>query len=299
MNLLPMKAMQYFCVAARTLSFKDAAQQLSVTPGAVSQQIKALELWLGFQLFERETRALRLTPAGNTYYKRVTPHIQELLGISHSMRHGSATRPLYIALPPSFEVVCFAPRLKRLMELFPKLELRTKTSQLPVTLKDDGTEIAIRYLPTPDPELNCTKLASLHLQPLCSPEFLQQNPQILTGSFEGVTLIHNILHPDWHLFYLPLGINPATVRNFHCEQSLTAIDVARAGGGITLVDNVMGHAFIESGQLVRFCDYNVKASRDLYLVHSKHTHLSRQVCEVKEWLIESFSEATPSDIPDA
>lgn len=287
-----MKAVQYFCVAARTLSFKDAAEQLSVTPGAVSQQIKLLENWLGFQVFERETRALKLTSLGNTYFRRVSPQLQELLGVTHSMRQLTMFRPVHIALPPSFEIVCFVPKLNAILESFPQLEIRTKTSQLPATLRDDGTEIAIRYLSTPDPGLECHKLVDLQLMPVCSPSLLARNPGLQCGDFDGITLIHNILHPDWHLFSNSLGIDFEVVRNYHCEQSLSAIEAAKRGVGIALIDSLMAKPFIDSGELIHLGNHVVKASRDLYLVHSNRHPLTPQASELKKFLIRSFKNVT-------
>ncbi len=290
MNSLPMKAIQYFCVAARTLSFKDAAEQLAVTPGAVSQQIKLLENWLGVQLFERETRAIRLTSLGNSYFKRIEPRMQEVIGVTHSMRQMSRSRAVQLAVPPAFEVLCLVPKLPEILQRFPNIDLRTKASPMPTALREDGTEMAIRYMTVPDPKLTCYKLTDLIMTPMVSPDLLVNHPEATAGDYSKLTLIHDILHPDWHLFYDRMGIDAEQIKTFHCDQSLVSLTLAEQGMGVALADDLLaGHA-LKNGRLVPLIDWRVTARRALYLVHSAEQPLSPQALMIRDWVLETYGQ---------
>ncbi|MBY4677008.1 LysR substrate-binding domain-containing protein [Marinobacterium arenosum] len=287
MDMPPLKAVQYFCIAAQCLSFKQAAERLSVTPGAISQQIRTLEAWLGVQLFERGTRSIALTALGNSYFKRISPMMQELVGVTHSMKQLSRVRTVKLALPPAFGVRWFSPRLPGLLAAQPELDLRTHASSLPVKLGRDSFELAIRYLVAPDPKLECVPLQKLWLTPVCSPDYQQR---MQSEPAQRHTLIHDILHPDWHLFYDLLQIDPRQCRTLHFDQCLMALDAIEQGLGIALCDQLLVADALAAGKLVRLLDQPQPAQRRLYLVHSRETPLSRPAAELKQWLLAQFAE---------
>lgn len=287
----PLKAIQYFCVSAQHMSFKSAAQQLSVTPGAVSQQIRVLENWLGGSLFNRGTRTISLTPLGSTYFNRVNPKLQEMIGVTYSMQTLSISRSLKLSLTQSFSACWLSHHLADFMESYPQIDLRIHTSSYLINFGDDGSELAVRYLAAPDQELSCHSLQPLVLTPVCSPDYMQRFPDLSEGNFNDCTLIHDILHPDWHRFTALLGMEQSSVKGIHFDQAQLALTCAEKGMGIALADQVLAEHLIRKGHLVPICQHTLPAHRHLYLVHSARAPLSAQAELLKNWLLQHFSNA--------
>lgn len=300
----PLKAIQYFCVAAQYLSFKDAANQLSVTPGAVSQQVRVLEVWLGGRLFERGTRSVALTTLGQTYFNRVNPLMQEVIGVTHSVQQLTYSRPLKLATTQSFAARWLGPHLGEFLQQGEavsndslsrnnfsnnKTDLRIVSSSQIEELADDGSELAIRYLPRPDPTLSCHLLKELQLRPVCSPEYLQRFPNIAQGDLSGCTLVHDILHPDWHQFYKLFELDHRPLSALHFDHAQLALDAAERSLGIALSDQLLSEQSFAAGRLVAFSDFVVPAHRHLYLVHSNKVPLSDAAERLKTWLLDTLS----------
>lgn len=303
MDTAPIKAIHYFCVAARHMSFKTAAEELSITPGAVSQQVRILESWLGAALFERGTRVIRLTRMGEDYFKRVDHQLNELLGVSHSISRQSRRRQVKLALPPGFAQQCFAPRLAAFFQRYPQLELQTNVSVLPEALNGEHNELAVRHLSTPTSGLVCEKLQDVCLMPVCSTAYLHSHPLLKVklqnvsdaehNGFKATTsadccLIYNQQQPDWHKVYPLLNINPDLERVYHCNTSVNVLDAVRHHVGIGLLEGSLIERELASGELVGLLNEPLPASRHMYLVHSDNVLLSDDALLVKEWLLESF-----------
>ncbi len=304
----PLKAIQYFCIAAQYLSFKEAANQLSVTPGAVSQQVRVLEVWLGGRLFERGTRSIALTPLGHTYFNRVNPLMQEVIGVTHSVQQLTYSRTLKLATTQSFAARWLGPHLGEFLQQdsgseekasarskqpdhsnHRKIDLRIVSSSQIEDLADDGSELAIRYLPRPDPKLSCHLLKKLELRPVCSPEYLERFPAILHGDLTGCTLVHDILHPDWHRFYQLFELDHRPLSALHFDHAQLALDAAERSLGIALADQLLAEQGIDSGRLICFSEFMVPAHRHLYLVHSNRVPLSEPAEKIKRWLMQTLA----------
>ncbi|MBB1488604.1 LysR substrate-binding domain-containing protein [Oceanospirillum sediminis] len=286
----PLKAIQYFCIAAQHMSFKEAARQLSVTPGAVSQQVRILESWLGGSLFNRGTRMISLTPLGSTYFNRVNPLLQELIGVTHSMQMLSFSRSLKLSLTQSFSALWLNSNLKEFIQQHPLIDLRIHTSSYLINFADDGSELAIRYLAAPDPSLSCYLLQSLRLFPVCSMDYLEQFPGIRQGDFSDCTLIHDILHPDWHRFYPEMQLDNFNLRALHFDQAQLALSCAENGLGITLADQILARDALAKQRLVRVGTHSLPAHRHLYLAYSARAPLSPQAELLKNWLLLKLAE---------
>ncbi|WP_051227320.1 LysR substrate-binding domain-containing protein [Oceanospirillum beijerinckii] len=325
----PLKAIQYFCVAAQHLSFKEAANQLSVTPGAVSQQVRVLEAWLGGRLFERATRSITLTTLGQTYFNRVNPLMQETIGVTHSVQQLTYSRTLKLATTQSFAARWLGAHLKEFLQQDSdqigagdfgkqavgkkdldgidaekkvaspsqqpstqnqrKMDLRIVSSSHIEDLADDGSELAIRYLPQPDPTLSCHRLKELELRPVCSPEYLERFPGVLHGDLTGCTLVHDILHPDWHRFYPLFKMDHRLLSALHFDHAQLALDAAERSLGIALADQLLAEQSLDSGHLISFSRFMIPAHRHLYLVHSNRVPLSEPAERIKRWLMQTLS----------
>ena len=124
------RGLRTFCVAARRLSFKAAAEELCVTPSAVSHQIKGLEQQLQARLFERRTREIALTELGSTLFAQVEPLLSELDNVTaRFMQRNGQRRVLRISLLPFFASEMFIPRLSAFADQNRAIDIRVETTE--------------------------------------------------------------------------------------------------------------------------------------------------------------------------
>lgn len=293
MSQPPLKAIQCFCLAAQHLSFKKAAREMTVTPGAVSQQIKLIENWLGLDLFQRRARSIVLTEAGNAYYRRIAPLMNELIGINRSLRQIDRLKMVRIALPPAFALLCLGARLPEFRASYPDIELRLQASSLLYSLQGTGNDLAIRYLMEPDEQLDCTLLARLEVFPVCSPAYLAAHPALARGELHGVTLLHDTLHPDWHRLGQAHDLTIPANGGLYFDQAVLTRQAAENELGLALGDRVLYRDALDAGRLVTPFDASISARRHLYLAHAGNPLLSPSASLVKAWIIETFRDPHP------
>ena len=289
MSQPPLKALHYFCVAARHLSFKHAADELFVTPGAVSQQVKYLERWLGIPLFVRNARQVALTETGSTFYRRLWPLMSELLGVSQSMQRINRSKAVRITLPPAFAMVRFGPQLGHFRQSHPGIELQLHASTLLSSLDGSDHDLAIRYLPEEDLQYDCTRLASLEVIAACSPGYLEQHDRLDAGELGGCTLIHDHLHQDWQRLISHANLDARHTENLYFDHATLAQQAAESGLGLWLTDRTLSGSLLESGKLVPLFNASLPARRHLFLVHNRNTALSASATAAKQWILERFT----------
>lgn len=282
MSQPPLKALHYFCVAARHLSFKLAAEELFVTPGAVSQQVKYLETWLGIPLFMRTARQVTLTEAGSTFYRRIWPLMSELLGVSQSMQRINRSKTVRITLPPAFAMIRFGPQLAHFRQSHPGVELQLHASSLLSSLDGADHDLAIRYLPEADPQYDCTRLATLEVMAVCSPDYLRQYPGLSVGDLSGCSLIHDHLHQDWQRLISQAGLNASQTENLYFDHATLAQQAALSELGVWLTDRMLSGPELHATRLIQLFDTTIPARRHLFLVHNRNTALSASATAVKQ-----------------
>ncbi|MES2160787.1 MAG: LysR substrate-binding domain-containing protein [Pseudomonadota bacterium] len=151
---LPVIALRTFESSARHLSFKLAADELAVTPGAVSHQVRTLEEWLGVALFDRLPRGVRLTPKGETLFHSLHSALADLAQVTNSLRAVPAAGRLTVTTPSSFAALWLIPRLDRFYARHPEVNLRLDTSTTTIDLQQDASvDVAIRYGGGPYPDM--------------------------------------------------------------------------------------------------------------------------------------------------
>src|SRR5258708_21731273 len=174
----PLNALRAFEAAARHLSLTKAAQELNVSPGAVSHQIRALEALLGIELFERRVRAIALTPAAKMLYPGLQNGFLEIEEAVESVRHVANERVLVVSTPPGLTAKWLAARLYRFASGHPVIEVRISSSLANANFTTDGVDVAVRHLavrPGNDPALLIERLVELSLVPVCSPRLYEQH----------------------------------------------------------------------------------------------------------------------------
>ncbi|MDU9025706.1 LysR substrate-binding domain-containing protein [Pseudomonas corrugata] len=252
---LPLTALRGFESAARLGSFKAAAQELNITPAAISHQVKSLEAFLGVQLFERSSQNVRLSADG----KRLHPHIHRaLLDIQHGLQMLSppcTAQSLVVSTTPAFASLWLIPRLGDFHRLYPDIDVRLHSSSDVVDLQRDASiDLAIRALFIPEPQLIEQPLLDEYFGVYCRPDW---QPPVKNSPVELIDvpwLSHSSTAVDWLAWCTAAGtqswLDNARLRRYDEEQH--ALQAAIAGYGLVLASNVLVAEALARGQLVGY-----------------------------------------------
>lgn len=257
----PLNALRAFEVAARHLSLTKAADELSVTPSALSHQIKGLEDFLGLRLFERRGRAIELTDAGRQLYPGLHAGLVQIRDAVTSLRGRGDDHILVVSAPPGFTAKWLAPRLYRLASANPDLDVRISSSLANANFRTDGVDIAIRNLPfdhPADPELVIERLADLVYEPVVAPALKKAHGSLATAEdWRHMPLIHDESLrgrqriPGWPDWFAAAGISGVEInRGLRFTSADHAIEAAIEGAGALLAASVMTYDDVRTGRLV-------------------------------------------------
>jgi len=305
-RLPPLNALRAFEVAARHLSFKLAADELSVTPTAISHQIRSLEQDLGVPLFRRLTRALELTPEGEA----MLPKLREAMAaIAASVEAVRALRPvsrLSVVAPPSFASRWLVPRLQRFGQLQPQVELHLASATKaidgaeagglgidPASARGDAAQLWIRFGSGRYPGYRSELLLEPEYTAVCSPALLRAKvPLCLPSDLQRHQLIHDDTVPDtrerptWAEWLQAAGVGGLqSDTGLHFSDSGLAIAAALDGVGIALVSKPLVAAEVAAGRLVVPFDVSLRRSFAYYIVTPDGTGGLPPVEAFRAWLL--------------
>jgi len=291
-SLPPLNALRAFEAAGRHLSLTRAAEELNVTPAAVSHQIKALEAYLGVPLFHRRNRALLLTDAGQICLPGLRQGFEHLAEAVDAARGQIADRPLTVSVAPSFGAKWLVPRLDRFTAAHPGLDVRLDAStRLADPLRED-IDVCIRYGPGNYPGLHVECLMAEEVVPVCSPALLK-GPDGLRAPTDLCK--HVLLHvdapigdnnlPDWPMWLAAAGVTNCDVsRGPRFTMASMAVQVAIAGQGVALAGSVLVADDIAAGHLVKPFELSFPTKFSYYVVCSPATAEQTRVVAFREWL---------------
>ena len=252
---LPLTALRTFESASRLLSFKAAAQELSVTPTAVSHQIRSLETWLGVPLFERLPRQVRLTECGERLFHSVHGALLDVAQSLDTLRPQRSTGHLTVSTTPAFAALWLVPRLGRFYAAHPGINLRLDTQCEVVDLQQDASvDLVIRYSLDDYPNLYGLCLFDESFAVYGSPE------QVVLAQTQAPTLIsvrwHNskLYALGWQAWCEKAGerwLRDAPILREYDEEHY-ALQAAIAGQGLVLASNILVSESLASGLLVPY-----------------------------------------------
>ena len=257
-SIPPLNPLRAFEVAARHLSFTRAAEELFVTPSAVSHQVKTLEENLGVQLFIREAKTLVLTPAGTAYLPGVQMAFKQLADATHRL-HSKDRPALKVNMPPTFAVKWLIPRMDRFMQAHPDIDLKVSTSNHRIDFERDDFDLAIRYGRGDYPGLYSRLCLPVEVMPVCSPALLQGSaPLEVPSDLKHHTLLHDdstytdVSNPDWAMWLEHAGATDVDAsRGPSFWPSHLVINAAISGLGVALVKKNWIEQDLAEGRLVR------------------------------------------------
>jgi LysR family glycine cleavage system transcriptional activator len=274
------------------LSLTRAAQELHVTPAAVSHQVKALEEGLGQKLFRRVGRELVLTDAGQLLLPPLGDALDRMLEGVNRVRDLHRTEPLTVSVPPSFGAKWLMPRLENFRTLCPDTEVRIDASMRLVDLDREDIDLAIRYGSGPYSGLEVECLLSDQVFPVCSPALIARGPALITpADLAKHTLIHTQYveaadaFPDWPMWLRAVGLPELHAhRELHISLAGMAVDAAVAGQGVALLGRVLVEEDLANKRLVRLFDTSVDVDFRYFLVRSPRRPVSPELASFMNWL---------------
>ncbi|SAK60749.1 transcriptional regulator [Caballeronia fortuita] len=277
-----LNALRAFEASGRLGSFKEAAAELHVTHGAISQQVRLLEAWLGAPLFERHNRRVVLTPAARAYLAEIGPLFAQLA--QATARYGlpeAVSRTLTVNAPATFTLRWLVPRLERFRANHADVEVRIETSNEPVERLKDACDVVIRGGPDTFYGYVMRPFLTEERMPVCSPALLRRLPLRTPDDMRRHTLLHTSslprVWPDWlALVNLP-ALTPAAVLTF--DHFYLTLQAAVDGMGIAMGPSALVADDLATGRLVApfdgprlpsrsYCTYiaDEKAGNDLIVL---------------------------------
>ncbi len=296
----PLNALRAFEAAARHLSLTKAAQELHVTAGALSHQIRGLEELLGLELFERRVRSIALTRAGQTLYPGLRTGFIHLREAVAGLREGGDERVLVISTPPGFTSKWLAPRLYRFSSAYPAIDVRVSSSIHNANFTTDGVDVAVRNLPinaVTDPELVIEKLMDLSFLPVCSPRLIEaRGPFTTPQALKAVPLIHDdtlanrVGIPGWADWFEAAGVEDVDVsRGLRFSSSDHALDATVEAAGVLLAHDVLAYDELRTGRLVIPFEFALRSGRAYHFVCAKRRRDHPNVQAFHDWIKEEVA----------
>jgi LysR family glycine cleavage system transcriptional activator len=284
-SLPPLNWLRTFEVSARSLNFTKAAQELHLTQGAVSQQIRLLEGHLGVALFTRLPRGLTLTNEGMSYLPVVQDSISRLAAATNELFSQDQRTPVKIRGSLSFFVHWLAPRLTEFHRLYPNIDIRY-ISSLWVKDSEADDDFEIRWGNGQWPGYVSQRLSWDSLFPVCSPDLLARLPLNTTFDLTEHTLLHVLGYEEGWGYWLSM-VNETDVdpsRGMQLDTLLASLRLAELGVGIALARSSMVEDMLADGRLVEPFALRIPASESFYLVRKSGTALSLEAMSFFDWL---------------
>ncbi|AIV65081.1 transcriptional regulator GcvA [Burkholderia pseudomallei] len=288
---LPMlNALRVFEAAARHESFSRAADELSVTHGAVSHQMRALEAELGVPLFVRHGKRLALTDAGGRYAQQVRAALALLADATREVRASERDKRLVVSTLPSFAARWITPRIGPFIERHPEIDLELRASDSLVDFARDDVDVAIRFGHGVYPGLHVEPLLDETFFPVCAPTLnggmLPETPADLVR--------YPLLRSDdelWRPWFDAAGLDTLTEpkRGVLYQDSSNLLQAAIDGQGIALVRRSLAVPEVAAGRIVRLFDIAGPSPWHYFFVCPPSLAQTPRVKALRSWLLDEIA----------
>ena len=286
-RLPPLNALKAFEAAARHKSFTEAAQELCVTQGAVSHQVKALEDELGLRLFNREHRRLVITSAGQSYLQVIRDAFDRLALGTENLLEQQNSGVLNVSTSPNFTSKWLVHRLGRFAEQHPTIDLRVAATLQHIDFAREDFDLAIRHGDGQWPELHVAQLCVEELFPVCSPSYARRRPALTApADLKNRTLLHVNERRDWATWLEAANVDDVDFRRGPIfNQASIAFDAAIDGQGVALARSALAAWDLGAGRLVRPFALSLKVPYSYWIVCPKPAANLPKITIFREWLL--------------
>jgi LysR family glycine cleavage system transcriptional activator len=294
---LPLNALRAFEAAARLGSMTAAARELSVTPGAVSQQIALLESRLGVRLLQRLGRSLELTEPGRSYFPPLRGAFRQIEEATRRVAATSEARALTISAPPAFAASWLVPRLGDYQTRHPEVDLRIVTGRALVDFETGEVDVAIRHGLGRWKGLRADRVATVQLIAVCSKTVLAGRALSGSADLASLPLLHDAARRDWPLWFQAHGVYPLpkeALAGPSFDDQMLLIQAAVAGQGVALVSEVLARRELKRRELVKAIDLAWPDEFAYWLVSPLATAGQPKIAAFRDWLL---TQAEPLTLP--
>jgi LysR family glycine cleavage system transcriptional activator len=286
-SLPPLNALRSFDAAARHQSFTRAADELCVTQGAVSHQVKALEAELGLKLFNRERHGLVITEAGREYLAVVRDAFDRIALGTDRLLERQRSGVITVSTSPDFAAKWLVNRLGRFAEAHPEIELRVSATMHHVDFAREDVDLAIRHGAGDWPGLDAVNLCAEELFPVCSPALvigrngIQEPEDVLQ-----FPLLHLNDRRDWSRWLEAAGApGEGLLHGPILNHASMLIDAAIDGQGIALARTTLAATDLISGRLIRPFQTALPLHNTYWIVSPQATSMLPKIVVFRDWLL--------------
>jgi len=291
-NFPPLNSLRAFEATARHLSFQNAAEELSVTPGAISQQIKKLEDILQTPLFHRNNRAVTLTKAGRVLQPDLSRGFESLDDAVQQLKQSAEHQHITVSMTPSFAAKWLVPRLEKWTAQQPDVDVRISASLGLANFGPDGVDLGVRFGSGNYDGLTSALLLKESFVVVCSPIFIDGSKQIKTPEdLHDHTLIH-VSGPqgtpgtDWQEWLKSAGVDGIdTSRGLVFDDTAVAILAAIGGQGVLLSRRALVEDDITADRLALPFDLDLPLEFAWRIVAPEGKLKRPEVCAFRDWLL--------------
>ena len=297
-----LRSLRAFNAAARHLSFTKAADEMGVTPAAISHQIKELEDQIGIALFTRTSRSMTLTREGDILSTAAAESLETLARAVKRIKRLENRKVLKVSASPSIAAKWLVPRLDRFLDQAPGAEVRVDVSTTALDFERDDVDIAIRFGQGRYPGLKSDLLFTDKIFPVCSPRIItKEKPLAQPKDLMRHTLIHldyeaqGVVWPNWKMWMIAAGINDFDdKRGMHFGQTSLTVQAAIDGHGVALGDSNLVADDLAEGRLVKPFELSLKAPSQFayHVVSPLDTSQNPLVEAFRQWCLSEAKETT-------
>ena len=297
LTLPPLNALRAFEAAARTGSYVAAAQELRVSPAAVSQQVRNLEDYLGKKLFTRLNNRVVLTDAGQAVYAGISDSLQSISALTEQVKSGTTRSRLVISSLTSVAERWLEPRLVAFALQHSSIRFDLRIEDDPVDFARHEIDLRISYGTNLYPEMVTTHLLQDEVIPICSSAYLTRNPaakELGIGAVPDEDLIHTnwgpsfMSHPAWQEWFAKTGLaRPIATKGYQVGMSNLALNLARDGVGVALGQRMLATDDLKAGRLVPLSHISMALGHPYCFVHPRNKSQRAGLITLIEWLTES------------
>jgi LysR family transcriptional regulator, glycine cleavage system transcriptional activator len=288
-QLPPFNGLIAFESAARTGNFARAAEELNLTQSAISHRVKLLEIYLGYPLFERLPRGLRLTESGKAYLPSIRKAFEQIFSSTAGIFGRKDRGSLTVRAPISYTVLWLGPMIDSFLQQYPGIEVRLISSIWADDLALDETDIDLRLGFGSWPNCHARLVLRDLVVPVCCPALLKNNPGKINRveDFAGFPLIHVMGIEDlWMKYFDNSGSRLGVKRDdIHVDSAIAALEIAASGRHVALIQQRFLAQYLQSGRLMVPLDIDMEMEQAIYQVQSEsHHQLRPEAILFNEWL---------------
>ena len=295
-ELPPLNGLLAFEAAARHENFARAAEELNLSQATVSHRVRMLEKKLGYTLFERLPRGLKLTESGKAYLPSIRKAFEQIFastsGIFGRKQFGSLT----VRAPVSYTALWLSPLIDGFLKTYPGIDVRLISSIWADAISKDDIDIDLRLGFGNWPDCQTEKVYTDKVVPVCAPSMIKKFPKIRNSILQINThsLIHVMGIEDlWMKYFEFSGVNYSSNRHdIRVDSALSALEIASSSHRIGLLQTKFLDRYIESGRLCIISDLEMEIEQSIYLVTSNINDREKpEALLFKDWL---FSQQGPA-----